>query len=59
MKLGFIGLKGHVAAVLAGAKQLGDVQVEGVAEVVLRAREAAHEKRMIALPARRRVRSPK
>jgi len=32
MKLGFIGLKGHVGAVLAGAKQLGDVQVAGVAE---------------------------
>ena len=32
MKLGFIGLKGHVAAVLAGAKQLGDVQVAGVSE---------------------------
>lgn len=32
MKLGFIGLKGHVAAVLAGAKQLDDVQVVAVAE---------------------------
>jgi predicted dehydrogenase len=32
LKLGFIGLKGHVGAVLAGAKQLGDVQVLAVAE---------------------------
>ena len=27
MKLGFVGLKGHVGTVLAGAKQLGDVEV--------------------------------
>src|SRR5215475_6493021 len=32
MKLGFIGLKGHVGAVLTGTKQLGDVEVVGVAE---------------------------
>lgn len=40
MKLGFIGLKGHVGAVLAGVKQLGDVQVAGVAEEDLKLREA-------------------
>lgn len=32
LKLGFIGLKGHVGAVLAGAKQLGDVEVVAVSE---------------------------
>jgi predicted dehydrogenase len=32
MKLGFIGLKGHTAAVLAGAKQLGDVEIVAVSE---------------------------
>lgn len=30
MKLAFIGLKGHVGTVLAGAKQLGDVEVVAV-----------------------------
>lgn len=32
MKLAFIGLKGHVGTVLAGAKQLGDVDVIAVSE---------------------------
>jgi predicted dehydrogenase len=32
MKLGLIGLKGHVAAVLTGAKRLGDVEVVAVSE---------------------------
>lgn len=32
MKLAFIGLKGHVSTVLAGAKLLGDVEVVAVAE---------------------------
>jgi predicted dehydrogenase len=40
MKLGFIGLKGHVSAVFAGAKQLGDIEVVGVAEEDLKLREA-------------------
>lgn len=32
MKLAFIGLKGHVGTVLAGAKQLGDVEVVAVSD---------------------------
>lgn len=32
MKLGIIGLKGHVGAVLTGAQQLGDVEVVAVSE---------------------------
>jgi len=32
MKLAFIGLKGHVGTVLAGAKLLGDVEVVAAAE---------------------------
>ncbi|MDP3073667.1 MAG: Gfo/Idh/MocA family oxidoreductase [Opitutaceae bacterium] len=32
LKLGFIGLKGHVGTVLTGAKQLGDVEVVAVSE---------------------------
>lgn len=32
LKLAFIGLKGHVGTVLAGAKQLGDVEVVAVSE---------------------------
>ncbi|MEQ1831032.1 MAG: Gfo/Idh/MocA family oxidoreductase [Pirellula sp.] len=32
LRLGFIGLKGHIGAVLAGAKSLGDVDVVAVAE---------------------------
>jgi predicted dehydrogenase len=32
MKLAFIGLKGHVGTVLAGAKQLGDVEVVAVVD---------------------------
>lgn len=32
MKLGIIGLKGHVGAVLTGAQALGDVHVEAVSE---------------------------
>ena len=40
MKLALLGLKGHVTAVVAGAKQLGDVAIVAVSDNNLKAAEA-------------------
>jgi predicted dehydrogenase len=48
MKLGLLGLKGHQSVVLAGARELGDVEVVGIAEADAAAAERLKKREAVA-----------